>query len=171
MIVDITEINSEAPYRVCWETEGKSLLFSTHNGFEYKVTFFRDDHLFAGLPVSRFSFSPSDTPAADRHIFDPGVKETVFQILKNFLSRNHQVMVFICDNDDGRQKNRFRLFNTWFLKTNKAFEEKFVVQPVEYSQEGISFYAGMVLRSDHPSKEQYLNALYKYMQLLQDEKS
>ncbi len=170
MIVDIAEINRNSPYRVHWETNGSSLIFLTENEFEYKVTFMRDEGLFEGLAVSRFSFSSRDIPAGDRRVFDPGIRETVFQILKNFLSRNDQVIVYVCDNDDGRQKYRFRLFNQWFLQNNETAEEKIVVRPVEYSADGISFYAGMVLSSDNPLKEQYLEALYQYMQLLYEDK-
>ncbi|MDR2912569.1 MAG: hypothetical protein LBV38_04615 [Alistipes sp.] len=167
MIVDIAEVNRNSPYKISLGSDGETFTFSTDNGIDYKVSFMRDDSLFKGLVVRRFSLY-SDWAKGERHIYDPLVRETVFQILGNFLSRDNQVLVYVCNNDDGLHRYRDKLFGSWFSQADKLAEKQFVRRAIEYSAEGISFYAGLVCRSDNNLKELYLEALYQEMQLLED---
>lgn len=171
MIADIVEINRDSPYQISLGEESESFTFATENGLEYRASFVPNSDLFKGLVVMFFSLSSPDWSTGERHVFDPKVRETVFQILKNVLSRNDQVVAYICSDDDGRKKHRYRLFSTWFLQTSRIFTYKYIVRPVEYSAEGISLYGGMIFRLDNPLREQYLDALYQYMQLLYEDKS
>ncbi len=170
MIVDVEEINLVSPYRVCQGEKEGEFLFSSAAGTIYKAVFMRDEALFRGLVVRHFSLTSTNWSTHDRHAQDPNVKETVFEILKNFLSRNHQVMVYVCDNDDGRHRFRNKLFNSWFSQVDRLSEGQFLRRTVEYSFEGISAYGGMVCRSDNPLSEQYLDAFDKYMKLLYEDK-
>ncbi|WP_090390348.1 DUF6169 family protein [Niabella drilacis] len=49
---------------------------------------------------------------------DPGIAVTVTNILKTFLSKNENAVIYICDYSDNREKARFYTFTNWFRRFN-----------------------------------------------------
>jgi hypothetical protein len=167
MFVDVSEINRASPY-IVHVGGGDSLKFLTGAGDLYEAAFYRDTVVFGGLPVNHFHLRAPERARDGKHVYDPKVRETVFQILSNFLSRNQEAVVYICDDDDGMNEHRYRLFAAWFLLADRLLEERFIVRPVEYRSERVFVYGGMICRSDNPAKEQYFEALERYMRLFED---
>ena len=79
---------------------------------------------------------------------DPKVKDTIMAILQAFFDENNDVLIYICDDTDGRESVRNRLFIRWFKEydTNERFEIKYADAIVE----GKGFYTAIILRKDHP---------------------
>jgi hypothetical protein len=169
MIVNIAEINRDSPYEIFLGEDSEAFAFLTDNGLKYNLSFIRDATTFNGLLVRHVSLSTEWTKG-DRHVFDPKVRETVFQILRNYLSQDEQVLVYVCDNSDGLHSHRNKLFKTWFLQADKLYDRQFVRREISYSTGGVSFYAGLVLRVDNLMRERYLDALFQYTKLLHEDK-
>ncbi len=166
MIVDPDEINLTSPYKVYRGKEGTSVVFLSENEVRYKVAFYQDTVLFDGLTVSYFSLSSPDWSSRSKHMSDPNIRETVFQIMKNFLTRNDQALLYICEGNDGRARYRHKLFDLWFSQVDKALEGQFSKYSVEHHAEGTSVYGGMVCRSDNPLHGQYVDEFNRYSELL-----
>lgn len=91
-------------------------LFSTVNGVSYHVKFKPSGYIFAGSPpfadyVFEFvielvygNLSPND----------PKIPATVSAILYDFFESNETVIVYLCDDSDGRASARNRKFSQWF---------------------------------------------------------
>ena len=45
---------------------------------------------------------------------DPKVEATILAIVREFFRSNLEIMLYLCDTSDGREKYRNRLFLTWF---------------------------------------------------------
>jgi hypothetical protein len=164
MFVDVSEINRASPYIIHVGGDDK-LRFLTKTGSLYEAAFYRDTLMLDGLPVNHFHLHAPERTREVKHTYDPKVRETVFQILKNFLSRTQEAVVYICDDGDGLNEHRNRLFTSWFLQADQLLEEKFIVRPVEYKTENILMYGGIILRSDNPLREQYFEAIERHMKL------
>jgi hypothetical protein len=165
MTIDVSEVNATSPYLVFASERDGEFEFRSEAGIGYKVSFIRDNSILGGMSVCHFSLHSPGWTKNDKHIYDPKVRETVFQILKNFLARNQEAIVYICDDRDGLKQHRFRLFIKWFLGVGKIHEEEFVIRPIEYSAEGISVYGGMICRFDNPLRDKYLLELENYLRL------
>ncbi|MES1224567.1 MAG: DUF6169 family protein [Bacteroidota bacterium] len=58
----------------------------------------------------------TETPAPAG--LDKRIAVTVTTIIKDFLKKQQNVVVYICDNSDNRENARFHKFTNWFKKYN-----------------------------------------------------
>jgi Family of unknown function (DUF6169) len=66
-------------------------------------------------------FKPEDL---DKIALDKRIAATVTTILKAFLNEKENVVVYICDTSDNREKARFHKFINWF----KAYNDGSIIQ-------------------------------------------
>lgn len=95
--------------------------FTNDEGIEYVVYFSDADGYFPEIPfveqVKVFGFHPITT-AGNSKKFDKKTSDTVIYLLFQFLNDSSNIALYVCDQSDGRQRNRNRLFNHWFRKYN-----------------------------------------------------
>lgn len=95
-------------------------VFVTDDKRTYAVSFVEqpffseDDYAYAEITYEVFLRLEKAPPA---YATDPKVGATVTAIVKDFVSKDYQrVVFFTCDTSDGRQFARFRKFSYWFTE-------------------------------------------------------
>lgn len=139
----IEEINTISPYKV--EYGGNDdYVFITDNEIIYNISFMEDMQI-AGCQTYQFSIRRL-TDISKGH--DLKVKSTIIAILESFFSVNHDVLIYICDDSDGREAMRNRLFAKWF----KDYDEnnRFTVKTANAIVEGKGFYTAIIVENSHP---------------------
>ena len=58
------------------------------------------------------------------------------------------MLLYLCDDSDGREKTRNRLFLTWFEK--HADQERFTIRTASTTIEGHGFYAAIIVENRNP---------------------
>ncbi len=93
-------------------------MFTTDTGTVFKVSFSEVD--FDGLPIfiptlirEQCAVKPNDSR----------VRNTIVDIMRQFVESNDCALYFVCDTSDGRQRNRFRLFSRWFNELGEGFDK------------------------------------------------
>lgn len=91
---------------------------------------------------------------------DVRLRNTVLDILTNFLRANEAIIVYYCDPFDGKGYKRYLKFNRWFDLMNDLSIEKqdgeFTVTDLKVDENGhltrseLTVYASILLRKTHP---------------------
>lgn len=81
---------------------------------------------------------------------DERVGFTIVQAIRSvFIANPNQIMVYVCDASDRRQRSRMKLFSAWFERTNEGFVHlKHGRIEADYAH-----FAGLLMRADNPWRE------------------
>lgn len=91
--------------------------------------------------------SPSQTsPTARAMEFDPRVSDTIVSFIQELFKDKRTVLLYVCDQTDGRQHVRAKLFDIWF---HQYRVKKIIKVPIANTP---SVYACMLFSSDNPYK-------------------
>jgi hypothetical protein len=111
-------LSSPNPYPTYQEKNGNDIFFTTESGDDYIIYFTESDGYFPELAysdkVKGFGFRPIRKNGSIKS--DQRVSDTIISILNAYLSDNQSIILYVCDQSDGRQHFRNRLFNNWFSK-------------------------------------------------------
>jgi len=98
-------INAKAPYHtIC--TSGNVAVFMTDSGLFYEAGFVDDATFFEENAYQFYLKELTGTSSSP----DRKIMETVGAIIEEFFFENESVVVYICDDSDGRQAIRNRIF-------------------------------------------------------------
>ena len=97
-------------------------------------------------------FSLSLYPETDTTISDYWIKNTVINILSDFLKKDHNVIFYVCDNMDEREDQRHKVFEYWYKKATAMHE--FIAK---YNYEFHSKYGYKINSSIIYNKNNYLS--------------
>lgn len=61
-------------------------------------------------------FSISLYPDRENNIFDYWIKNTVIRVISDFLKKDANVIFYVCDNEDQKEDQRYRVFEYWYSK-------------------------------------------------------
>ncbi|MBX9784922.1 MAG: hypothetical protein K2X48_16650 [Chitinophagaceae bacterium] len=78
---------------------------------------------------------------------------TIVEILKSFLSKLEEAVVYVCDNSDGRELLRKRKFDIWFRKYDDGTIIKVdghIVIP------NFDIYNAILIHKDNPNKNRFI---------------
>lgn len=141
--LSLRSLNTKAPYTVLYGGQ-QSYKFKTDSNVLYDISFMEDMDI-AGCQSFQFSIRRLTNNYVGH---DPKVKDTILAILVEFFEVNNDVLIYICDDTDGRESMRNRLFLRWFKEydTQGRYEIKYADAVIE----GKGFYTAIVLRTDHP---------------------
>lgn len=139
---------------------GKYFQFTTAQEIVVTVHLFRDAKWFPNNPEIDQAcsfFILTDRPSMG---LDVRLRNTVLDILINFLQENEAIIIYHCDPVDGRGHQRFMKFNRWFnLITGHSIEKhdrKVVITDLSMNESGdlirteLPVYASILLRKSHP---------------------
>lgn len=125
--------------------------FTTIWGITYSAYFVKvpteDD-----LPLFSFSF---EKVGEEHSVYDPKVKSTICSILEDFFEKEVNAMLFVCEQIDGREKARFKLFDKWYNDYKERFDR------IDYCSENI--YSSVIMDKGNPLKKQIA---FEYLSLM-----
>lgn len=105
-------------------TKPNHYIFTTDAGCEYECYFFTIGDVFSDYPKLSpliFGFNLGITYKPEGKLgLDRRIATTVVTIIKNFLDKKTNVVVYICDNSDTRENARFHKFTHWFSQSNNT---------------------------------------------------
>lgn len=82
---------------------------------------------------------------------------TVVSILHRFFKRNVNAMIMVCDNLDGKELIRERLFSRWYMRYNDGSVRKC---DASLETDGYSLFVSLYMRFDNPNAQQLVAAFY-----------
>lgn len=140
------------------ELEPYDYVFVNRDGIRYR-TFFSPLSEYYPQFVDTYSFSiePEDRSP---HPVDMRIAATIVEILKLFFRKNENAMIMVCDNLDGKEEKRRKLFDRWFIKYSDGTIDKY--DAASHSGD-YNLFASIYMRDTNPNKGQLVNAFYDLM--------
>lgn len=121
MALKVNQLNSSNRYEITDTEQGYQ--FITETGVIYFINFITYPPVSELFPVRIYMFN-IDRFVPENLLYKGSVgnkvRNTVIHILEVFFYSSEEALITICDIDDGRQKIRKRLFDTWFNLFNKG---------------------------------------------------
>jgi hypothetical protein len=146
MRLSLDTINEHSPYEVRYSPNG-GFVFGTSLGIHYLISFEEETPL-GGCDTFQFVIQKLDR---QRSPHDPKVEQAILAILEEFFAEHLDVLLYMCDDSDGREANRNRLFLAWFKK--HAAPERFTIRTASAIVEGKGFYAAIIVENRNPLLE------------------
>lgn len=142
----LEQINAQSPYEVSYAPNG-DFVFSTSLGIHYLISFETEQPV-GGCDTFQFVIQKLDK---QRSPHDAKIERAILAILDVFFAEHLNVLLYMCDDSDGREANRNRLFLTWFKK--HAAPERFTIRTASAVVEGKGFYAAIIVENRNPLLE------------------
>ena len=146
MQLSIEQINSRAGYNVRLSPYGE-FRFETDLGIGYSISF-EEEAPVGGCKTYQFVIKKMEDRKSPH---DSKVEQTILAVLDVFFTEHLDALLYMCDDSDGREANRNRLFLTWFKK--HAAPERFTIRTASAVVEGKGFYAAIIVENRNPLLE------------------
>jgi len=144
--LSLENINKQDVYYVMISPQG-GYIFETEKGIHYTISF-EEESPFGGCDTYQFIIEKRERV---RSAHDPKVEQTILAILNQFFLEKLDVLLYMCDDSDGREANRNRLFFSWFSKN--ADPTRFTIRTASAVVEGKGFYAAIIVENRNPLLE------------------
>ena len=95
-----------------------------------------------------------------------GLQIPLLTIVGDFLSSKTNAVVYVCDPSDGRDKARFRKFNSWY-KYHEYQSHKILQFSIDMDAGGITLHTALLVHRDNKLKNRFIEA---YLDLTDGEK-
>ncbi len=141
--LSLKTLNEKSPYQITIAEDG-GYDFVTSQGIHYTI-YFDDDQPIGGCETFQFIIQKVEHR---RTPHDPMVEQTILTIVDQFFIENLNVLLYICDDSDGREAKRNRLFLSWFNKF--AEPNRFTIRTASTIIEGHGFYAAIIVENRNP---------------------
>jgi hypothetical protein len=141
--LSLNDINAQSPYEVSYAPNG-DFVFATSLGIHYLISF-TDEEPVGGCTTFQFVIQKIEH---SRSPHDAKVEQAILAILNVFFAEHLDVLLYMCDDSDGREANRNRLFLAWFKK--HATPERFTIRTASAIVEGKGFYAAIIVENRNP---------------------
>jgi hypothetical protein len=92
------------------------------------------------------------------HAIDNRIASTVVHILKEFFSHEERAIIIVCDNSDGKEKKREKLFSKWFIRYNDG---TLIKCDASIETEDYILYVSMMLKESNPQRTALIAAFYE----------
>jgi len=111
----------------------------------------------AYVNVYMLGFNCKRAKPEDPFGYDANTKHTIISIFKSLLDQfNEEAFLYICDNKDGRARNRRITFGRWFNEANDGYEHHH--SHFKYGSE--DWYSAIIVKKDKPDKQFYIDAYH-----------
>ena len=144
--LSLEKIHIQSPYEVSYAPNG-DFVFATNLGIHYLISFESETPM-GGCDTFQFVIQKLDQ---QRSPHDAKVEQAILAILNVFFEEHLDVLLYMCDDSDGREANRNRLFLAWFKK--HAAPERFTIRTASAIVEGKGFYAAIIVENRNPLLE------------------
>lgn len=159
--LSIENINKTSPYKVIAASKRNAVKFMTDFGVKYIVGFDTSD-LLDCAETYQFYITNVNKLASPS---DPKLRETIIAIASDFFASSNEAMIYICDTGDGRQALRNRLFKHWLVDCPQ-YNNMATLSGEVVDEEGVTNFASLVVRNDHPKIYEILKEFTQTIQLL-----
>lgn len=157
--LSLETLNKKSPYQITIAEDG-GYDFITSKGIHYTV-YFDDDQPLGGCDTYQFIIQKVEH---QRSPHDPKVEQTILTIVDQFFAEHLNVLLYMCDDSDGREANRNRLFLSWFNKF--AEPGRFTICAANTVIEGTGFYAAIIVENRNPLLETIIEDFERTAQAL-----
>lgn len=149
------DLNLQNPYDVI-ETSELDYSFETKDGILYRAYFLSAAHLHINF-VDAYSFSiePVGNVEETKHPIDGRISVTIASILKDFFRKNENSMLMVCDNIDGKEEKRRKLFERWFHCYN---DYSLIKLDASLENEDYKLFVSMFINKLNPCRESLIDA-------------
>ena len=161
--LSLDAINDLAHYYVMLSPRG-GYIFETESGIHYTISF-EEENPIGGCGTFQFIIEKMER---ERSAHDPRVEQTILTIIDEFFTENLNVLLYMCDDSDGREANRNRLFLSWFRK--HADPDRFIIRAANAIVEGKGFYAAIIVENRKPLLEDIIEDFENTAQALTEGK-
>ncbi len=161
--LSLDTINEHAFYYVMLSPKG-GYIFETKGGIHYTISF-EEDTPIGGCDTFQFVIEKMEQV---RSAHDPMVEQTILTIVNVFFAEHLNVLLYMCDDSDGREAHRNRLFLSWFK--NNASPERFTIRTASTTIEGKGFYAAIIVENRNPMLESIIEDFDNTAQVLTEGK-
>lgn len=158
MNLSLDKINAKSPYQLIKLTD-MTFAFVTDQGVHYKVGFYQDKYF---MKEGAYHFF-IDNSEGEHGSHDTKIVDVVISILEDFFEQEPSVMLYICDPTDNRQAARNRLYNMWYHEY--ALSHQMTMYSDSVVMDGVTYYAGILMRHDHPCHDEILDAYQRFLRL------
>ena len=142
----LDQINAQSPYEVSYAPNG-DFVFATNLGIHYLISFEKETPV-GGCDTFQFVIQKLEN---QRSPHDAKIELSILAILDIFFAEHLDVLLYMCDDSDGREANRNRLFLAWFRK--HAAPDRFTIRTASTIIEGKGFYAAIIVENRNPLLE------------------
>ena len=144
--IDLERVNVVALYHFT-PTSYSVLTFSvlTDYGVKYTMSFYEND-LLPGIHAYEFVISNVNQRKSPRDI---KLRQSIIALIQEFFRQREAVLIYLCETGDNRQRQRFRLFESWFRISGKGNFVSLSMDLVDL--EGVPNYAAIITRMDNPN--------------------
>ena len=149
--LNLKNINLQAPY-IVYEREDKQheFYFWSDFGIVYDINFVPNDSIIPSGAIE-VGINNREHKTSPR---DPKFLRTLTAIIEEFFACNDDVMLYLAETGDGKQKYRNRLFVIWF--NNYENRHKYVLRTAEGKLEGQDNFMALIAQSDNPRLAQVI---------------
>lgn len=152
-------------YEVTTNDDRNEYHFTTSLNYQYNVYFLpaKEDYFseYPDIPDNIYLFGFSLLNASVKLMpFDAKVAQTICRILVDFFNNHKNIIIFICDSTDRRERQRYITFSQWFHRFNTECLFEKTDKILEYDSDN-RYYLSLIYRKDNPDKEIYLDAFFK----------
>ena len=143
--LDIGRINEIAPYTV-YHDEAKAdyYLFETDQKIVYAISFSEEFEI-GGCMSYQFSIGNENNSHGS---MDMKIRKTIIAIIRNFFELNQNVLLYLCDNSDHREKARAKLFLKWFNDSNAP--QRYTIRTSNATIEEQGIYTAIIVENSNP---------------------
>ena len=131
----------------------------THN--PTKVGFMKDSSIWESGAYQFTINNEHNRPSPN----DAKLKTTLYRLVEAFFEANQDILLYICETGDDKQRFRNRLFVRWF--NNYSRRDEFVLKTAEVLDESVVNFAAMIVQRSHPRLNVILNDFDETIALLQ----
>jgi len=145
--LDLSKVNVVSPYTV-W-CSGEDYHFITDNDILYVVNFEKDENIEFGAYWFNLTNIKNKKCTNDYKL-----QLDVICIIEEFLNKNPDILLYICDSANRQQAMRSRLFLRWF----NSFREKenFIIRTALLLDDDEENYIAMIVQRDNPDIDSIL---------------
>lgn len=161
--LSLDAINEHAHYYVMLSPKG-GYIFETEGGIHYTISF-EEEMPIGGCNTFQFVIEKMERVHSG---YDSKVEQTILAIINEFFVEHLNVLLYLCDDSDGREANRNRLFLVWFKKN--ADPERFTIRTANATIEGKGFYAAIIVENRNPMLEAIIDDFEMTAQVLTEGK-
>lgn len=133
-------------------TQGDHYTFTTDLNLTYKVTFNDlSDNLNTNGNYNVIEFAFFCVDKVTKFKYDARISITLLDLLRKFLEKNQDVLLFVCDANDGKARCRKITFNKW-IKEDKGITNIATKHDASFGDQGI-YYCSLIVGKDHPFRD------------------
>lgn len=114
-------------------------LFETEQKIVYAISFSEEFEI-GGCMSYQFSIGNAN---GSHGSMDIKIRKTIIAIIENFFELNSNVLLYICDNSDHRERARAKLFIRWFNDYNA--KQHYTIRTANAKVENQEIYAAIIV--------------------------